>query len=188
MKKLILASSSYTRKNILTEAGIDLEIDPSNYEEDHSLDLTPAELVIHLSREKGEDVAKRHPNSLILSADTMVFFQDHRLGKPHTPERAKEMLCMLGGKMHSIMTGFTLINTGNGKTISKAVETKVFFRDLSDKEIDDYIATGEPLQAAGAYRILEQGARLVDHIEGSKTNVAGLPMDEVRESLKEFIS
>lgn len=185
MRPLILASSSYTRKNILTEAGIDFEIDPSDYEEDHTLNLTPEEFVIHLSSEKAEDVAKRHPNALVLGADTMIFFENQRLGKPHTPERAKEMLRMLSNKMHPILTGFTLINTGSGKRISKAIETKVFFRDLKDKEIDDYIATGEPLEAAGAYRILEQGARLIDHIEGSKTNVAGLPVDEVLEILKQ---
>ena len=183
-KLLILASSSYTRKNILTEAGIDFEIDPSNYDEDHSLDLTPAELVMRLSLEKAQDVAKKHKDSLVLGADTMVFFEHHRLGKPHTPERAKEMLKMLSGREHSIITGFTLINTADGKVISKAVETKVFFKDITDKEIDDYIVTGEPLEAAGSYRILEQGANLIDHIEGSKTNVAGLPMEELLPLLK----
>lgn len=186
MKKLILASSSYTRKNILTEAGISFEIDPSNYEEDMTLDMKPEELVMYLSRGKAEDVAFRHHGVLVLGADTMVFFENHRLGKPHTLERAKAMLKMLSGKQHSIMTGFTLIDTGNKKVISRAVETKVFFKDLTEKEIDDYIATGEPLKKAGAYGIQENGYKLIDRIEGSKTNVAGLPIEELKKTLKEF--
>ncbi len=186
MKKLVLASSSYTRKNILTDASIDFEIDPSDYEEDHTLNLTPEELVIRLSLEKAKDVAKRHGDALVLGADTMVFFENHRLGKPHTPERAKEMLRMLSGKMHPILTGFTLIDTISGKVISKAVETKVFFKDLSEKEIDEYVATGEPLEKAGAYAIQENGHKLIDHVEGSKTNIAGLPIEELEKTLKEF--
>lgn len=188
MKKLILASSSLTRKNILIETGLDFEIDPSDYEEDMTLSMSPKELVIHLSKGKAEDVAKRHKEAVVLGADTVIFFKDNVLGKPRTPEKAKEMLKMLSGKQHSAITGFTMIDTKNNNTISKAVETKVFFRELSEKEIDNYITTGEPLNKAGAYAILELGGKFVEKIEGSRTNVAGLPMEEVTETLREYIS
>lgn len=184
MKKIILASNSPTRKKLLTDAGIDFEVDPSNYEEDMTLNLEPAELVTYLSLGKAKEVAPRYKNALILSADTMIFYEHHRLGKPHTPARAKEMLQMLSGKQHSAITGFTIIDTETNNIISRSVETKVFFKNLSEKEIDDYIATGEPLDKAGAYAILERGVALVEKIEGSKTNISGLPMDEVIEILK----
>lgn len=186
MKKLILASTSATRKKLLTDAGLIFEISPSNYEEDITLTMPPKELVAHLSRGKAKDVAQRYKKEVILGADTVIAYKDKILGKPHTPEKAKDMLKMLSGKQHSAITGFTIIDTENNNTISKVIETKVFFRDLADKEIDDYIATGEPLNKAGSYAILELGEKLVDRIEGSKSNVAGLPMEEVIEMLKEF--
>lgn len=184
--KLILASTSPTRKKLLSEAGFNFEISPSNYEEDMTLPLSPKELAMHLSKEKAEAVVNGYEERVILGADTFIVYQDKILGKPHTPERAKEMLKMLSGKQHSVITGFTVINTKDKNTISKAVETKVFFKNLTDKKIDDYIATGEPLNKAGSYAILELGGELVERIEGSKSNVAGLPMEEVVETLKQF--
>lgn len=186
MKILVLASSSSTRKNLLTKAGLVFEIDPSSYEEDMTLLMPPKELVMHLSRGKAQDVAHRHKQAVVLGADTIIVYKDEILGKPHTREKAKNVLKMLSGRQHSAITGFTIIDTENNNTISKAVETKVFFKDLTDKEIDEYIATGEPLNKAGSYAILELGGKLVEKIEGSETNVAGLPMDEVMETLKEF--
>jgi septum formation protein len=186
MKKLILASGSPTRKKLFTEAGLIFEIDASNYEEDMSLLLSPQELAKHLSRGKAEDVASRHEQAVVVGADTFVVYDDKILGKPHTPDRAREMLKMLSGKQHLVITGFTIIDVEQKSDTSVAVETKVFFRDLSDTEIDDYIATGEPLNKAGSYGILENGWKFVENIIGSKSNIAGLPMDEVIESLKSF--
>ncbi|MFA5791815.1 MAG: Maf family protein [Candidatus Paceibacterota bacterium] len=148
--------------------------------------MSPKELVAHLSWGKAKDVAERYKEAVVLGADTIIVYKDKILGKPHTPEKSKEMLKMLSGKQHSAITGFSIIDTKNNNTISKAIETKVFFRNLSDKEIDNYIATGEPLNKAGSYAILELGGKLIDKIEGSKTNVSGLPMEEVMEILKEF--
>ena len=162
-------------------------IDPSNYEEDVTLGMSPRDLVVHLSLGKAQDVAARHKEGIVLGADTMIFYHDHRLGKPHTPERAREMIKILSGQEHSAITGFTLIDIDNNKTISRAVETKVFFKNLTDQEIDVYVATGEPLEAAGAYRILEAGRNLMEKIEGSEANVAGLPIEQlvqILESLK----
>lgn len=186
MKKIILASSSPTRKLLLTEAGLDLIVDPSNYEEDMTLPMPPKELVVHLSKGKAEDVAKKYKNELVIGADTIIVYQNHLLGKPITSERAKEMLKMLSGTEHSAITGFTIIDTGSKKSISKVVESKVFFKNLTNEEIEGYISTGEPLNKAGAYAILEGGANLIRKIEGSKSNIAGLPMEEFLETLKNF--
>ncbi|MBI2627484.1 septum formation inhibitor Maf [Candidatus Nomurabacteria bacterium] len=184
MKKLILASSSSTRKNLLTEAGLNFEIDPSSYEEDITLLMSPKELVAHLSYGKAKDVASRHQEAIVLGADTIIVYQDKILGKPHTSERAKEMLKMLSGRAHLVVTGFTIIDTKNNHSISKVVETEVFFKNLTDREIDNYVATGEPLNKAGAYAILENGGKFVKKIEGSRTNVSGLPMEELMNVLK----
>jgi septum formation protein len=186
MKKLVLASTSLTRKKLLTDAGLSFEIASSNYEEDMSLPLSPKKLAMHLSKGKVESIVNNHKQAIIIGADTFVVYQDKIFGKPHTPEKAKEMLKILNGKQHSVITGFTIIDTGDNKIISKAVETKVFFKDLSEKEIDDYVATGEPLDKAGAYAILEFGAKLVKKIEGSESNIAGLPMEEVMKVFKKF--
>jgi septum formation protein len=184
--KIILASNSPTRKKLLAEAGFAFEINPSNYEEDMSLPLLPKELAKHLSRGKAEAVASKYKQGVVIGADTFVVYEDKILGKPHTPDKAREMLRMLSGEWHIVVTGFTIIDTEHNKTISKAVETKVFFNDLTDKEIDDYVATGEPLNKAGSYGILEGGGKFVKEIKGSKSNIAGLPMEELKEILKEL--
>jgi septum formation protein len=186
--KIVLASTSQTRKKLLTDAGIVFEIDGSDYEEDLTLPMPPKELAVHLSAGKAKEVAQRHSEAIVLGADTFAVYQDKILGKPHTAEKAREMLQMLNGKQHSAITGFTIVDTKNKNIISKAVETKVFFKNLTDKEIDDYVATGEPLNKAGSYAILEIGAGVIDKTEGSKSNVAGLPMEEVLEVLKELQS
>ena len=186
MKKIILASASPTRKKLLEEAGLIFETTSSNYEEDMSLPLPPKELAMHLSRGKAKALADKNKEAIIIGADTFIVYKDKILGKPHTREKAKEMLKMLSGKEHSAITGFTVIDSGNNKSVSRAIETKVFFKNLDGEEIDDYVATGESLNKVGAYAILELGRQLVKKIEGSESNVAGLPMEEVMETLKEF--
>jgi len=151
-----------------------------------SLPLSPHELAKHLSRGKAESVANVNVIGVVIGADTFVVYEDKILGKPHTADRAKEMLNMLSGKKHLVITGFTIIDKEKNKIISRVVETNVFFRNLSSKEIDDYIATGEPLNKAGSYGILENGWKFIEKIEGSKSNIAGLPIEEVMESLKDF--
>ena len=186
MKKLILASASPTRRELLGKTGLTFETVESGYIEDISLPMAPEVLATHLSRGKAETVASKYKQSIILGADTIIVYENKILGKPHTGAVAKEMLQMLSGKQHSAITGFTVIDTENKRTVSRAVETKVVFRELSEKEIDDYIDTGEPLDKAGAYAILELGGKFVKTLKGSKSNVAGLPMSEVMETLKDF--
>ena len=108
------------------------------------------------------------------------------MGKPGTKENAKIMLKKLSGKAHSVITGFTIIDTKTNKQISKSIETKVYFRDISDEEIDAYIATGEPLEFAGAYAIQHLGGLFVEKIEGDYFNILGLPILPITIELKKF--
>lgn len=184
-KQIILASTSPRRKELLEKAGVEFSVVPSDYEEDMSLDMPAQELVKFLSKGKAEALRTTHPHALIIGADTLVVFEEHILGKPHTVDRAREMLHLLSGTVHSIFTGFTVIDSDTDKEFSKAIETKVWFRQLSEEDIDQYVATGEPLDRAGAYAIQGGGKIFVDHFEGDFSNAIGLPVNEVLTALRE---
>ncbi len=186
MRKLILASSSPRCKEILEKLNIPFEVKPSNYEEDMTQDLTPDKLVIALSLGKAKDIALKNKNSVVIGADTIVFFNNNKLGKPKTNEVAKMMLSEMNGKINSVFTGYTVIDTASNKIISKSVETKVYMKKLSEEEIDDYVYSGEPLDKAGAYASQGLGAILVDKIDGDFFNVMGLPLSSLADTLKEF--
>src|SRR5947208_209548 len=125
--KLILASQSPGRREVLEEAGLKFVVEPSNYEEDMGLDMPPAELAIFLSHGKAKDVAKHYDDAVIIGADSFVVTQSGELmGKPHTKEKAREMLMTLSGTWHSFVTGYTIINCQTGQTFSEAVTSKVF--------------------------------------------------------------
>jgi len=188
MSKIILASGSPRRKELLGKLRIPFIVEVSNYGEDNNLNLEPLELAKALSAGKAETVAERHKgeDAIIIGADTFVVLDNKILGKPHTPERAKEMIKEMNGKAHSVITGFTIIDAKSGKKISKAVESKVYFRKLMDEEIDAYVKTGEPLDKAGAYAIQEAGSVLIEKTEGDYTNIVGLPLPALIEELKNF--
>ena len=118
MKKIILASQSPRRKDLLKQIGLEFEIDPSNYEEDMTLKMEPNKLAEFLSLGKAKDVAQRHNDSIIISADTIVAIDGEVFGKPKTPERAKYMLQKFSGKAHSVITGFTIIDTQTNKKVT----------------------------------------------------------------------
>lgn len=151
-----------------------------------SLDVPPEELAKELSKGKAEAVAKNYDDAIVIGGDTFIAYEGKMLGKPHTTEKAQEMLKMLSGKQHSVFSGISVIDCKSGKTISEAMETKVFFRNISDNEIDYYIGTGEPLDRAGSYAINEIGGILVEKIEGDYYNVMGLPLAKLLAMLKEF--
>lgn len=186
MKSLVLASGSPSRKEILEEAGIPFSIDVSHYEEDMGLDMAPKDLAIYLSKGKARDVAKRHTNAIILAADSFGVFNGQLLGKPHTLKRAREMLAMLSGQRHLFITGFTIMDADTGDEYSEAVETKVYFRELTQGEIEDYLAKDKVLEKAGAYTIQGLGRYLIEKIEGDYDNVRGLPLTNVSEALGKF--
>ena len=187
MKKIILASGSPRRKELLTDAGIKFDIDVSDYEEDMTLDLPPHELAKYLSLGKARAVAGKYKDAVIVAADTFVVLKGEVLGKPHTKEKAKEMLEKLSGQTHSIVTGFTIIDAETGKTISEAQESKLYFREILPEEIDEYIASGEPLDKAGAYAVQGGGGKFVEKIEGDYSNIIGIPMKAFLERLRQFV-
>ncbi|MEK7187613.1 MAG: nucleoside triphosphate pyrophosphatase [Patescibacteria group bacterium] len=186
MRKIVLASSSPRRKEIFSKTKLPFIVDLGDYEEDMTLKMKPIELAKFLSRGKAESVAKRHKNAIVIGADTFIAHKDIVLGKPHISRKAKEMLKMLSGKTHSVVTGYTIIDTKTGKSISRTNESKIHFRKISDREIDAYVKTGEPLDKAGAYAVQERGAVFIKKIEGDFMNVMGLPLYEIMEELKKF--
>ena len=186
MKRIILASASPRRVELLEKIGLRFKVEPSNYEEDMHSELEPHEFARKISLEKAEAVASKHKNAIVIAADTIIVFGSKILGKPHTENEARKMLETINGKSHSVITGFSIMDTGKNKTISKSVETKIHIRKLTPAEIDAYVKSKEPLDKAGAYAIQGLGAVFVERIEGDYFNVIGLPLSALTKALKEF--
>jgi len=186
MKKIILASSSPRRKELIKKLGVKFEVVPSGYEEDMNLKLKPHNLVRFLSREKAKVVAEKYKDAIIIAADTLNFLEGKILCKPKTLTEAKKMLKDASGKCQSVITGFTIIDTKKKKIVSKSIETKVYFKKISPKEIDAYLKKGESLDKAGAYAIQGIGGILIRKIEGDYYNVVGLPLAAFVEEIKKF--
>jgi septum formation protein len=186
MRKIILASTSLHRKKLLEQTGLIFEIVPSNYQEDMTLEMHPKELAMFLSQGKGQDVANRIEDGIIISADTFVLFNDQLIGKPHTKEKAFTTLRTLSGETHTVLTGFTIIDTRENKKISKVVETKASFKELSDEMIYNYIKEGNPLNYAGSHTLSDIFDSFIEKIEGDHNNILGLPVDDVLATLQEF--
>jgi septum formation protein len=186
MRKIILASASPRRAELLKQIGLKFTVDASNHDEAFKDGLEPARLAMLLSMKKARAVAKRHPDAVIIAADTIGVLNGKIIGKPKSAADARRILRSLSGRTHKVITGFTVYDTGAGRIATKAVETRVRFRKLTASEINAYVATGEPLDKAGAYGIQERGAALVKHIEGDYFNVIGLPLSALVETLHEF--
>ena len=179
----ILASGSPRRKEILETMGIPFVIDVSDVDE--SFTGIPQKAVIELSCRKAKAVSQKYSDAYVLAADTLVY-TDHVLGKPGTQENAIKMLNELSGRWHSVFTGLTLIHPRSGNMIQKLCETRVHFIDMSDEEIRAYAATNDCNDKAGAYGIQSLGGIFVDRIEGSYSNVVGLPMTVLYDMIKEM--
>jgi septum formation protein len=185
-KTIVLASASPRRRELLAGTGLSFRVDASDYHEEAESGLSPRALARRLSRRKAEAVAARYRHALIIAADTFIVFKGRIFGKPETAAEAGRMLRTLQGKQHSVITGFTIIDAGTGKEMSRSVETKVYFRKMSAGEIRRYVRSGEPLDKAGAYAIQGLGAAFIRKIEGDYHNVVGLPMGALRMALKKF--
>lgn len=188
MKKLILASASPRRKKLLKQIGLDFEILPSNIEEKLNPRLKPLHQVESLSLQKAlaASVLKEAKDSIILAADTMVAVGDEVLGKPKDEKDAKRMLRKLSGRIHSVVTGFTLLDVATKKKVTKSIETKIYFKNLTSQEITAYIRTKEPFDKAGAYAIQEIGAIFIEKIEGDYQGAVGLPIYLLVKELRKF--
>ncbi len=183
---LILASASPRRAELLRQVGWEFEVVVSAAEEDGGADGEQAsELVLRHSRAKALEVAARLPGRLVLGADTVVVRGTRILGKPDTEDEAREMLRALSGADHQVVTGVAFA-LGGEVLAEDAVATDVTFRELADAEIEAYVATGEPMDKAGAYGIQERGALIVRRLRGCYFNVVGLPVARVGEMLHEL--
>jgi septum formation protein len=131
-------------------------------------------------------VARKHKNAIVIAADTFIVFRGKIMGKPGTEAEARKMLMILRGKSHSVITGFTILDTEENKALTKSVETVIHIKNLTPEEIDVYVKSKEPLDKAGAYAIQGLGSVIVERIEGDYFNVMGLPLSALAESLKEF--
>ena len=185
-KRLILASGSPRRRELLDKFGIDYEILPAQGEESAPPELTPGERVKVLAAQKAEETAHRvnDPAAVILAADTLVELDGEVLGKPGASERARAMLRALSGREHRVWSG-VCIREGE-RILAESECTAVRFRALSAAEIEAYIATGEPLDKAGAYGYQGLASLFVERIEGDFFNVMGLPVCRVGQMLREF--
>ena len=183
--KIILASQSPRRRELLERMGITgFKVIPARGEEIAARSLTPDQLVEELSRRKCAEVSAAHPDALVIAADTMVAVNNRVLGKPHSEKDAARMLAALSGRLHMVYTGVTVAQ--GVKSITEHEMTFVRFCTLSQADIIRYIATGEPMDKAGAYGIQGYGSVLVEGISGDYYNVMGLPVCRVARLLARF--
>ncbi len=181
---LLLASSSPRRSQLLAMAGYEFKAIPANVNETVLRGTPPMQIVEQLSARKARAVARKNPEDTVIAADTVVVFKGRVLGKPKNAEAAKIMLKLLSGNVHQVYTGYTVIK---GKRFVCGHEcTSVEFYPMKPEEIDAYIATGEPLDKAGAYGIQGRGAVFVKRINGDFYNVVGLPIGKIHHILSEL--
>lgn len=180
--KLILASGSPRRRELLGLLNIPFAVKTADIDETMNPELPAEHEVARVSAAKAQAVAAQCPDSVIISADTIVVYDNVILGKPHSEAQAAQMLRMLSGRTHEVMTGLSVY--ADGKADTRVVKTEVTFRDLSEAEIRDYIATGEPMDKAGAYGIQGRACVFVSHLSGDYFTVMGLPMCTLYEMLR----
>lgn len=187
--KIILASASPRRSQLLHQLNLSFIVSPSHIEENIDQTMPPSELVVSLARQKGESVAPNHPNSFIIAADTIVYLNDTYLGKPESADEAVEMLSEMSEQTHDVYSGVWLATTdSDGKSAhqySFSERTKVTFGALDPLDIKRYVAGGSPMDKAGAYGIQDDfGAVFVQRIEGDYNNVVGFPLYAFYQSVK----
>lgn len=189
MLELLLVSQSPRRRELLQKAGFSFRTDTVKISENIEENLNLGQAVAALARTKAQAYKNEHKHLksqkiLLLTADTVVVLGDKILGKPSNGEEAAKMLNSLSGKTHSVITGLCLWNLQTGECLELFDETKVHMKRLSEKDIEAYIETGEPMDKAGAYGIQGLGGQFVEKYEGSYSNVVGLPMELFESTLK----
>src|ERR1051326_986629 len=181
--RLILASASPRRQELLREAGIAFAVHAAHINEDQRTGEPPIDYALRLAREKAQAIAQHYPQEYVLGADTMVVIDGEVLGKPVDAADAARMLRRLSGREHQVTTAVAVVSPG-GNAVVRSSTTKVFFREITDAEIEQYVAGGEPMDKAGAYAIQGGASRWTNLIEGEFSNVVGLPLSLVTEMLK----
>jgi septum formation protein len=179
--ELILASASPRRSQLLRAAGVRFTVMPADLDESARAGETPRALVLRLAEEKARAVAQRvgpAPPRLVLGSDTIVVIGEDVLGKPRDPDHAVALLGRILGRRHTVLTGVALVDSASGVTRATCVSSEVAMRSASDAEVRAYVASGEPLDKAGAYALQGEGRRFVERVIGSESNVIGLPLEE----------
>jgi septum formation protein len=189
--RLILASASPRRRTLLAACGIPFQVIPSTIDEQPLPDEPAEAYVRRLALAKAAAVARHHPDAVVLGADTTVTIDALLLGKPQTLEEARQMLRRLSGRQHEVLTGVAVVSerlagSAGGRGVHEVVTSRVLMRPFTAATIEWYLATGEPQDKAGAYAVQELGAALVERVQGSYTNVVGLPLTETLALLSQF--
>jgi septum formation protein len=185
-RKLVLASSSPRRQELLRNLGLRFEVDPANIDETVPPDATAEDIVRELALSKARVVAARHNDALVIGADSVVELDGSALGKPADAVEAGDMLSALSGRTHRVVSGVAVVDASNGREEVEFDATFVTFRELSAPEIDAYVATGEPQDKAGGYGEQGLGATFVVRLEGDFFTVVGLPIQKLDELLRRF--
>lgn len=180
---LILASKSPRRRYLLEQAGLNFSVIPSSFDETKIPVSSPETYVRILSEAKADDISKKYPEKWVIGADTIVLKNEDILGKPGSRDEARTMLKQLSGQIHQVLTGYAICCKAKNRMFSETIKTDVLFKNLTHEEIEWYIHTKEPFDKAGSYAIQGLGTFLVKSINGSYTNVVGLPVCEVIEFL-----
>lgn len=183
--KIILASASPRRKELLSLITEEFTVLPSGVVEEIPKKFSPEKQVEYLAKIKALDIAQKMPDDLIIGADTGVFLHNRLFGKPKSIEDAENMLKSLSGRTHKVITGCAIVKNGLCKSFS--VTSKVKFFKLCDAQIKDYINTSEPYDKAGSYAIQGKGSLFVEKISGDYFNIVGLPISELNKYLKQYI-
>lgn len=188
MVRIVLASGSPRRREIMEKYNIDLIVEKSNVDENINRGETPEQISMSLSLIKALDVSNRFPKDIVIGADTIVVVDGKILGKPKGKEDAYDMLNMLSGRIHEVITGVALIKADMNIKIIDYEKTRVKFRKLTDDMIYRYIGTNEPFDKAGAYAIQGVGQILVENIDGCFFNVVGLPLTKIDKLLSKYFN
>lgn len=181
--RLILASASPRRRELLQQLGIPFEVVVAAVTEHEESSTDPRVMVAHNAALKAEWVAARHPDAVVLGADTTVFVDGHALNKPANPAEARDMLRRLSGRTHTVFTGLAVRRQRDGLRIDEGVASDVTFKVLDDAVIETYLARVHTLDKAGGYAIQEHGDLIVERFTGSLTNIIGLPLEETKHIL-----
>jgi septum formation protein len=184
--KIILASKSPRRIDILKNHGFDFIVDPADIDEKNFVADSVFELVDILAFEKAKKVASRYTDGIIIAADTLTVLDNKIIGKPKSKEDAFEILKNSSNNTHMVITGVVIWDVKSGKILHKSDTSYVTFKTMTDEDIHSYIETKEPFGKAGAFAIQGKGEKYIDHYKGSLTNIIGLPIDSVKEMLKEL--
>ncbi len=185
-QKIILASTSPRRHGLAQQMGLEFEIAASRYEEDMGLDLPPEKLAMTLAYGKAKDVAQKRKTGIVIGIDTFIVFNNKKIGKPKTKEEAYRYLKSFSGKAVKVYSGIALIDCRAGKEIKDHEISEVKFKRMTDSEIHSYIATGEPLDKAGAFAIQGLGSIFIEKVNGCYANIVGFPINNIYKNLRKL--